>query len=252
MAVFDDAEFTGGEVNFRYAQVSGGAVFFGGAKFSEDTTIRFEDAKFSGGPVSFRKTGLIGGTIRFDRAEFSGGTLSFDRARFSGSEVRFVNTKFSGGEVNFSNVGDWSCPPTFPWADTPPPGVKLLSSKINPRLRHARDPWLNIRSEASRKLSHIAVVYPPDGLPGLRPDRRADSISDGIPSPAAAEQRRQQFIRSCTMELASSCYRSRSFLRRGEPRAAPKCSSHSAPDRPLPTSIALYQERKDLQRPRRH
>jgi hypothetical protein len=35
-------------------------------------------------------------------------------------------------------------------------------------------------------------------------------------------------------------------------RAASKCSSHSAPDRPLPTSAALYQERKDLQRPRRH
>jgi hypothetical protein len=34
--------------------------------------------------------------------------------------------------------------------------------------------------------------------------------------------------------------------------AASKCSSHSAPDRPPPTSSTLHQERKDLQRPRRH
>ena len=51
--------------------------------------------------------------------------VDFDRAQFSGGEVSFNYAKFSGGTVDFSSARDWSVPPTFPWTDTPPPGVKL-------------------------------------------------------------------------------------------------------------------------------
>jgi hypothetical protein len=56
---------------------------------------------------------------------FSGGVVSFFGAVFSGRAVDFTDAVFSGGEVNFSDPGDWSFPPSFPWTDTPPPGVKL-------------------------------------------------------------------------------------------------------------------------------
>jgi hypothetical protein len=52
----------------------------------------------------------------------------FGGAEFSGGEVYFRGADFSGGKVDFSRVGDWSTPPTFPWTDTPPPGVKLPSA----------------------------------------------------------------------------------------------------------------------------
>jgi hypothetical protein len=58
-------------------------------------------------------------------AEFSGGTVSFMGAKFSGGEVNFDLAQFSGGTVDFSDAGDWSFPPSFPWTDKPPSGVKL-------------------------------------------------------------------------------------------------------------------------------
>jgi uncharacterized protein YjbI with pentapeptide repeats len=148
LAVFDNAEFSGGTVRFNRAKFSGDRVFFGGARFSGGT-VRFELAEFSGGTVSFRGTELSdgnldfrrarftgsavnfgnakfsGGTVDFDCAKFSGGIVSFPNAEFSGGEVNFDCAEFSGGTVDFRDAGDWSFPPTFPWTGKPPSGVKL-------------------------------------------------------------------------------------------------------------------------------
>jgi Pentapeptide repeats (9 copies) len=75
--------------------------------------VTFSGAHFRGGAVSFRN------------AEFSGGDVYFDDARFSGSEVSFGGAQFTGGNVDLSSAGEWSFPPVYPWADAPPPGVKL-------------------------------------------------------------------------------------------------------------------------------
>jgi hypothetical protein len=91
--IFDGADFGG-------AQFSGGEVLFTGAKFSD-------------------------GTVHFGGAVFSGAKVSFVAAVFSGGLVDFHGAGFSGGTVNFSGPRDWSCPPTFPWTDTPPRGVSL-------------------------------------------------------------------------------------------------------------------------------
>ncbi len=79
---------------------------------------------FSGGR-SFVGAVFSGGTVDFGRAVFSGGTVDFGRAVFSGGTVDFGRAWFYGGEVDFSGAADWSFPPEFPWADTPPRGVKL-------------------------------------------------------------------------------------------------------------------------------
>jgi uncharacterized protein YjbI with pentapeptide repeats len=157
--LFDQAGFSGGEVNFGHAKFSGGRVSFDGAEFSGSKVhffyARFSGgtvsiiARFSGGTVSFDGAGFFGGridfysaefsgskvhfsyarfsggTVRFDDAKFFRGAVSFSDAKFSGGEVDFSGVEFSGGEVDFSRVGDWSLPPAFDWADTPPPGVKL-------------------------------------------------------------------------------------------------------------------------------
>ena len=119
--LFDGANFSGGEVDFTGAKFSG-EVSFDGAKFS-GATVLFDGANFSGGTVHFRERRVewadLGG------AEFSGGTVSFRGAKFSGGDVKFDLAQFSGGMVDFSDPGDWSFPPSFPWTDTPPPGVKL-------------------------------------------------------------------------------------------------------------------------------
>ncbi len=128
------ARFSGGTVRFDRAVFSGGTVDFGGAVFSGGT-VSFDLAEFSGGTVRFGGAVFSGGTVRFGgrwlplRGErstrFSGGTVNFDRAVFSGGTVGFRGLEFTGGEVDFSSPSDWSVPPTFPWTDTPPPGVKL-------------------------------------------------------------------------------------------------------------------------------
>ena len=144
---FDDAEFSGGEVSFTSAKFSGGKVSFMSAKFS-GAEVSFISAKFSGAEVSFHGSwfsggwvgfgGAVfsggwvgftgaefsGGTVGFGHAKFSGGTVNFDSAGFS-SAVGFRDAEFSGGTVNFSRPRVWSCPPAFPWIDTPPPGVSL-------------------------------------------------------------------------------------------------------------------------------
>jgi uncharacterized protein YjbI with pentapeptide repeats len=133
---FDHAKFSGGEVQFNVATFAGGTVRFLGAVFSGGTVrfagavfsgsqVDFEAAVFSGGQVDFAAAEFSGGQVRFDRAEFSGGEVGFDRAEFSGGEVGFLRAEFSGGTVDFSDPWDWSSPPIFPWADTPPPGVNL-------------------------------------------------------------------------------------------------------------------------------
>jgi uncharacterized protein YjbI with pentapeptide repeats len=121
---FIGAEFTGGTVSFARARFSRGAVSFGGAKFTGGE-VRFGLAECSGGTVHFNGAKFSGGTIRFARAKFTGGTVSFRGAGFSGGEVRFGGAGFSGGRVDFFSASDWSCPPAFPWTDTPPPGVRL-------------------------------------------------------------------------------------------------------------------------------
>ena len=144
---FNLAEFSGGEVYFSGAQFSGGEVHFVGASFSGSTVyfnlaefsggeVNFSGAEFSGGEVIFMGVEFSGGTVNFGRvefsaggvfggAQFSGGRVGFIGAGFSGSNVNFSKAEFSGGEVDFSGAGDWSVPPSFPWTDTPPPGVKL-------------------------------------------------------------------------------------------------------------------------------
>jgi hypothetical protein len=94
-----------------------GVVFDGG---------NFVEARFSGGMVNFGNARLSGGTLYFWGAQFSGGLgVGFNGARFSGGTVSFNDAQFSGGTVDFSDPVDWSFPPTFPWTDTPPSGVKL-------------------------------------------------------------------------------------------------------------------------------
>jgi uncharacterized protein YjbI with pentapeptide repeats len=148
MVDFSGAEFYGGEVNFRVAEFCGGKVDFSDARFSgravyfthvrfsggevdftsaefSGGTVYFSGARFSGGTVTFSGARFSGGTVHFRRAEFSGGEVDFTSAEFSGGTVYFSDARFSGGVVDFSDVGDWSVPPSFPWADTPPAGVGL-------------------------------------------------------------------------------------------------------------------------------
>jgi len=121
---FEAAQFSGGEVSFFGAEFSGGRVAFDLAYFS-GSEVAFDEARFSGGTVSFNRTDFSGGTVDFNRASFSGGTIRFPRAAFFGGTVYFDDAEFSGGELDFSGVADWSFPPTFPWTETPPPGVSL-------------------------------------------------------------------------------------------------------------------------------
>ena len=72
-----------------------------------------EDAAMPWRGLNFDFTGVVFDGGDFSRAQFAGGTVDFSRALFS------------GGEVDFSDAADWSFPPTFPWTDVPPPGVKL-------------------------------------------------------------------------------------------------------------------------------
>jgi hypothetical protein len=121
---FSGARFSGATVSFFGAEFSGGWVSFDGAEFSSGG-VGFDHAHFSGGTVRFEGARFSGGTVRFEGARFSDGTVSFGYAEFSGGTVRFEGARFSGGTVSFRRVSDWSCPPTFPWTGTPPPGVVL-------------------------------------------------------------------------------------------------------------------------------
>lgn len=132
---FTGAVFDGGD--FSFAEFSGGTVSFWHAEFPGREVILFDSANFSGGEVDFTGAHFSGGAVSFDGAQFSGGEVYFTSARFSSGRVDFSNAKFSGGpidfsaaqfagsKVDFSAVADWSFPPTFPWADTPPSGVQL-------------------------------------------------------------------------------------------------------------------------------
>jgi uncharacterized protein YjbI with pentapeptide repeats len=124
MVDFSGAEFYGGEVNFRVAEFCGGKVDFSSARFSGGA-VYFTHVRFSGGEVDFSSAEFSGGTVYFSSARFSGGTVTFSDARFSSSRMYFSGARFSGGVVDFSDVGDWSVPPSFPWTDTPPAGVRL-------------------------------------------------------------------------------------------------------------------------------
>ncbi len=133
---FADAVFAAGEVQFNWARFTGADVTFYGARFCGGTVrfdwvtvsagvISFIRAGFSGGAVTFREAGLSAGQLRFDQAEFTGGTVGFAGARFAGTDVRFEGAVFAGGTADFGQAADWSHPPAFDWAGTPPPGVIL-------------------------------------------------------------------------------------------------------------------------------
>jgi uncharacterized protein YjbI with pentapeptide repeats len=132
---FNAARFCGRMVSFIKAQFFGGEICFAGTQFSGGLSC-FGEAHFSAGEVDFGLAQFSGGEVSFGGAQFSGGNVSFSGARFSGSRVDFtrtisddtgdfIETQFSGSEVDFSDVGDWSFPPAFPWADIPLLGVKL-------------------------------------------------------------------------------------------------------------------------------
>ena len=121
---FNIANFFDGSIDFNRAEFSGGVVNFIWSKFS-GAQVDFSEAKFSGGKVSFLIAEFSGGVVNFGDAEFSGGTIDFTGAEFSGTGVYFNNARFSGATVDFSNPSSWSCPPEFPWVDTPPSGVKV-------------------------------------------------------------------------------------------------------------------------------
>ena len=129
---FTDAQFSGGKVHFSKAEFSGGHVDFTRAQFS-GSTVDFTDAQFSGGMVHFTGAQFSDGTVHFRGAKFpSGAVVVFYRANFSGGTVDFRTARFSGGKVDFSDPGDWSFPPIVPWADAPPPGVKLPREEDKP------------------------------------------------------------------------------------------------------------------------
>ncbi len=152
---FNNARFSGGEVYFFDAEFSGGRADFSSAAFSGGEVI-FGEAQFSGGEVSFSFADFSGGIVGFGKARFSGGTVGFGKARFSGGTVSLSSAVLAGGLVNFSGPRDWSCPPTFPWTDTPPPGVRLpkqdqskalrQSSDFESSVRRTRKPALQVRS----------------------------------------------------------------------------------------------------------
>jgi hypothetical protein len=125
---FTGVAFDGGD--FSFARFSGGTVNFSNARFSGGN---FMVAKFSGATVNFSGAEFSGGSVEFTAAEFSGGLVKFDLAEFSGGDVDFSNATFSGGAVDFSDPLNWSRPPTFPWTDTPPSGVKLPRKEDQPK-----------------------------------------------------------------------------------------------------------------------
>jgi uncharacterized protein YjbI with pentapeptide repeats len=120
---FMAAEFSAGKV-YLSAEFSGGQISFLGTRFA-GSQVDFGHAVFSAGQVDFGHAEFRGGEVSFMHAEFSGGAVGFDYAEFSGGTVSFLDGEFSGGIVDFSDASDWSCPPAFPWTDTPPLGVKL-------------------------------------------------------------------------------------------------------------------------------
>jgi len=138
---FADARFSGGTVDFGWAQFperwvdfsrvefSCRKVNFGGAKFFGGT-VDFKGAKFSDGVADFGGAEFRHGEVRFMRAEFAGGTVNFSDAEFAGGMVDFSDAKFSGGTVDFSAAADWSHPPTFGWDGLPPHGVKLPAATV--------------------------------------------------------------------------------------------------------------------------
>ena len=100
-------------------------VNFGGAEFSGGT-VGFGGAEFSGGAGQLHAAPSSPAARSASAAPSSPAARSTSAApEFSGGTVGFRDAEFSGGTVNFSGPRDWSCPPEFPWTDTPPPGVKL-------------------------------------------------------------------------------------------------------------------------------
>jgi hypothetical protein len=165
-ANFNGVEFSGGEAYFYFAKFSGGIMNFMGAEFTRgevpfdyavfsDGLITFDRAEFSGGQVSFNNALFTGGTVTFGGTEFSAGMVTFSGTEFSRGTVTFASkfdststvdksgkavsggettlrdceSIFSGTKVDFSEAADWSHPPKFSWAGTPPTGIILPPAK---------------------------------------------------------------------------------------------------------------------------
>jgi hypothetical protein len=85
--------------------------------------------------VDFSWAEFTGGFVGFSLAKFDGSAVRFDYAQFTSSDVDFVgdldDAKFEGGEVDFSSAREWRHPPRFPWTVglrspyAPPAVVKL-------------------------------------------------------------------------------------------------------------------------------
>ncbi len=149
---FTSAKFAGSEVYFNSAQFSGAAVNFSNATFSGGLPcftkrsgftggVYFDSAQFSSGIVDFGNAVFSPGPVDFSFAKFAGATVNFGHVPIDGSGGKVTvgslaasfglpvgDAKFSGGTIDFSNAADWSHPPTFPWANTPAPGVMLPHS----------------------------------------------------------------------------------------------------------------------------
>jgi hypothetical protein len=70
-------------------------------------------------------TGVVFDGGDFADAHFSGGTVNFRSAAFCGGTVDFSRAQITSGVIDFSDARDWSVPPKFPGAGTPPPGAEL-------------------------------------------------------------------------------------------------------------------------------
>jgi uncharacterized protein YjbI with pentapeptide repeats len=62
------------------------------------------NANFSGGDANFRNTEFSGGDANFRNTEFSGGDANFEGAEFSSSEADFKGAEFLGGDANFRDA----------------------------------------------------------------------------------------------------------------------------------------------------
>ena len=100
---FDNAQFSGGDAYFKFAQFSGGRADFDETQFSGGDA-NFLSAQFSGGRADFDETQFSGGNAHFFQAQFSGGNAYFLEAQFSGGNADFYNAQFSGGDAYFRHA----------------------------------------------------------------------------------------------------------------------------------------------------
>lgn len=128
---FSDTRVNGGEIHFGTSTTfSTGAVEFNGMDLTAGDIV-FDKAEFSGCDVWFRGAKLSGGTLSFSGARFNAGAVHFDDAQLVGSEVNFRDAEFAGGVVDLSRLRDNDVPAHFDWA-TRPDGLRLPGDPLAP------------------------------------------------------------------------------------------------------------------------